>query len=121
MAAASPTLLTPEEAAAIARYSIKTVPRAYASGALTAYRRRGSRAVLLDNRDVLEWAQGQIVQPNARTAAPVGSTFARPQTRRTARQVAQPSRAPKPGSQLRFDVSTEGLRDRRMSSTEPRP
>lgn len=35
MAAASPTLLTPEEAAAIARCSVKTVRRAYASGALT--------------------------------------------------------------------------------------
>ena len=63
MAAASPTLLTAEEAAAIARCSVKTVRRAYATGALTAYRRRGSRAVLLDSRDVLAWVQGQILQP----------------------------------------------------------
>lgn len=121
MATTSPKLLTPDEAAAIARCSIKTVRRAYASGALTAYRRRGSRAVLLDNRDVLDWVQGQIVQPNAQAAAPVGSMSARPHTRRTARQGDRPSRTPKLGSQLRFDVSTEALRDRRMSRTEPRP
>ncbi len=55
MAAASPTLFTPEEAAAIARCSVKTARRAYATGALTDYLRRGSRAVLLDNQDVLAW------------------------------------------------------------------
>ena len=55
MAVHRPTYLTPEEAAAIARCSIRTVRRAYKSGALVAYRRRGSRAVLLDNDDVLAW------------------------------------------------------------------
>jgi hypothetical protein len=34
----SPALLTAEEAAAIARCSVKTVRRAYATGALVAYR-----------------------------------------------------------------------------------
>ena len=47
----NPTLLTAEEAAAIARCSVKTVRRAYATGALVAYRRRGSRAVLLDGQE----------------------------------------------------------------------
>ena len=47
----------------IARCSVKTVRRAYATGALIAYRRRGSRAVLLDNRDVLAWVHGEILQP----------------------------------------------------------
>lgn len=71
MAAASPMLLTAEEAATIARCSIKTVRRAYTTGALTAYRRRGSRAVLLDNQDVLAWARGQVLRPAAQTAAGV--------------------------------------------------
>jgi hypothetical protein len=58
-----PTLLTAEEAAAIGRCSVKTVRRAYATGALVAYRRRGSRAVLLDRRDVLAWVQGETLKP----------------------------------------------------------
>ena len=89
MAAASPNLLTPEEAAAIARCSIKTVRRAYATGALTAYRRRGSRAVLLDNQDVLAWAQGQILQPTAPNTRPIEFVPGRPATRKPARRVDQ--------------------------------
>ena len=113
--AASPTLLTPEEAAAIARCSIKTVRRAYATGALPAYRRRGSRAVLLDNQDVLAWAQGQILQPTAPNSRPDESAAGRPATRKGARGVDHEARAPTLGSQLRFDLSAEGLRDRRTS------
>ena len=120
MAAASPNLLTPEEAAVIARCSVKTVRRAYATGALTAYRRRGSRAVLLDNRDVLEWVRGEMLQPTAPPAPALESTPARPATRRTARPVDQPARAPKLGSQLRFDVSAEALRDRRSKTDSAR-
>lgn len=116
MAVASPKLLTPEEAAAIARCSVKTVRRAYANGALTAYRRRGSRAVLLDNQDVLEWVQGEMLQPAAPPAPALDSTRV-PQTRRTARSADQPMRAPKLGSQQRFDLSADALRDRR-SKTE---
>jgi excisionase family DNA binding protein len=121
MAAASPNLLTPEEAAVIARCSVKTVRRAYATGALIAYRRRGSRAVLLDNQDVLAWVQGQLLQPTAPTTPPVESSPARPQTRRTARQVDHSTRTPKLGSQLRFDLSADALRYRRGSKTGSRP
>lgn len=116
MAAASPTLLTPEEAAAIARCSIKTVRRAYATGALTAYRRRGSRAVLLHNQDVLAWVQGQLLQPTAPTTPPIESMPARPQTRKTARQVDELARASKLGSRLRFDLSKDALRGRRSKT-----
>src|SRR5450755_4565509 len=120
MAGASPTLLTPEEAAAIARCSIKTVRRAYATGALTAYRRRGSRAVLLDNEDVLEWVQGQLLQPTAPIAQPMKSSSPRRETRRTARQVDQFGRTPKLGSQLRVDLSADALRKRRSTTDSPR-
>lgn len=122
MAAVSPNLLTPEEAAAIARCSVKTVRRAYASGALTAYRRRGSRAVLLDNQDVLEWVQGQLLQPTNPTTPPIESMPTRPQTpRKTPRRIDQPARTPKLGSQLRFDLSADALRHRRGLRTEARP
>ena len=95
MAAASPNLLTPEEAAVIARCSVKTVRRAYATGALTAYRRRGSRAVLLDNQDVLEWVRGQILQPTQSDhAADRIHAHATAATRKTPRRVDQPARTP---------------------------
>src|SRR5438309_11027486 len=110
--ATSPTLLTVEEAAMIARCSIKTVRRAYATGALTAYRRRGSRAVLLDNEDVLAWARGQLVQTTG-PAAPSSDSIAPKRSRRRAiRSPDEEVRAAKLGSQLRFDVSAEGMRER---------
>jgi excisionase family DNA binding protein len=118
MAAASPTLLTPEEAAAIARCSVKTVRRAYTTGALTAYRRRGSRAVLLDNQDVLAWVQGQIVQPTTSPTPQLESMPARARPRKTARQVDEAARTPKLGSQVRFDLSPDALRDRRRLKKE---
>ena len=113
MAAASPNLLTPEEAAVIARCSVKTVRRAYATGALTAYRRRGSRAVLLDNQDVLAWVRGQILQPTAPTT-PALESDARPTPQPESREAGRrAARTPKLGSQLRFDLSADALRDRR--------
>ena len=121
MTAASPTLLTPEEAAAIARCSVKTVRRAYATGALTAYRRRGSRAVLLDRRDILVWVRGQIVQPTVRATPPLESDSAQRSSRERAPRIDDGARAPKLGSQMRFDVSADALRDRRNSKTEPLP
>jgi excisionase family DNA binding protein len=120
VAATSPTLLTVEEAAAIARCSIKTVRRAYAIGALNAYRRRGSRAVLLDHEDVLAWARGQLVEPTAPARPSIDSTPARPPGRRPIRRVDDEGRVPKLGSQLRFDVSAKGLRKRRSSKSEDR-
>jgi len=121
MATASPALLTPDEAALIARCSVKTVRRAYAMGALTAYRRRGSRAVLLNNQDVMAWALGQPLQPTARTTPPLGSTPVRPAARKSASQVEDTARAPKLGSQLRFDVSADALGERRSSTMESHP
>jgi excisionase family DNA binding protein len=118
MAAASPTLLTPEEAARIARCSIKTVRRAYAKGALTAYRRRGSRAVLLDNQDVLAWARGELLQPIGHTMPDLDSKPVRQTHRNSARREDGGPRNPKLGSQQRFDLSAEALLDRRSSKTE---
>lgn len=118
MTAANPTLLTPEEAATIARCSVKTVRRAYATGALVAYRRRGSRAVLLDNRDVLAWVRGQVVQPTARTTRPLGPEPAGSAGAKSARSVDETVRAAKLGSQQRFDVSADALHERRNSKTE---
>jgi hypothetical protein len=95
MAAASLTLLTPVEAARIARCSIKTVRRAYATGALIAYRRRGSRAVLLDNQDVLAWARGELLQPTARTMPNLfESKPVRPPARNGTSRVNERARAP---------------------------
>jgi hypothetical protein len=118
MAAASPTLLTPEDAAVIARCSIKTVGRAYATAVLTAYRRRGSRAVLLDNRGVLAWVRGEVVQPTARSTPALESKPAGSARQKSARRVDETVRAEKLGSQQRFDVSSDALRDRRNSKTE---
>jgi excisionase family DNA binding protein len=120
MTATSPTLLTCEEAAAIARCSVKTVRRAYATGALTAYRRRGSRAVLLDNKDVLAWARGQILQPTARTLARESDPVRSPAPNRT-RRADEQGRTPELGSHLRIDLSADALRERRGSKTEPLP
>jgi excisionase family DNA binding protein len=120
MAAGSPKLLTPEEAAVIARCSVKTVRRAYTTGALTAYRRRGSRAVLLDERDVLTWARGEIVKPTPRTPA-LEPGPVRPPAPKSARHADGRARTPKLGSQLRIDLSADALRSRRSSKAESRP
>jgi hypothetical protein len=116
MAAASPNLLTAEEAAVIARCSVKTVRRAYATGALTAYRRRGSRAVLLEDHDVLAWARGQIVQPTVPAPSLSESTSAKPRVRRPTRPGNQAMRTAKLGSQPRFDLSKDALRGRRSKT-----
>ena len=120
VAVAKPALLTPEEAAAIARCSVKTVRRAYASGVLTAYRRRGSRAVLLDNQDVMEWAQGEMVKPAARTIQTTKSASTRQRTRKIVTNADQTGRTPKLGDQQRFDLSAGALRERRSAYTTPR-
>ena len=116
MAAASPNLLTAEEAAVIARCSIKTVRHAYATGALTAYRRRGSRAVLLDDQDVLAWARAQLLQPTAQSTSPLDSMSAKPQGRKPARTVAEAGSTRQLGNQLRFDLSKDALRGRRSKT-----
>ena len=118
MAAASPTLLTPEEAARIARCSIKTVRRAYATGALTAYRRRGSRAVLLDNQDVLAWARGELLQPTAHTMPSLESEPVRQSARNGSNRVDERARAPRLGSQQRLDLSADALHERRSAKTD---
>lgn len=121
MAAVSPTLLTPEEAATIARCSIKTVRRAYTTGALTAYRRRGSRAVLLDNEDVLAWARGQLLRPAAQTAPALESKPGRRSAAKSSRRADETNRTPKLGSQQRFDVSANALRARRSAKADSLP
>ncbi len=110
MDATSPQFLTPDEAAALARCSIKTVRRAYGSGALVAYRRRGSRAVVLDPQDVLEWARGELLQPKARPPDPAEHSASEQRRRKTIKP--GDSRSPKLGNQQRFDVSAKALRER---------
>jgi excisionase family DNA binding protein len=121
ISADSPALLTVEEAARIGRCSIKTVRRAYATGALTAYRRRGSRAVLLDSDDVVAWAQGELLQPAGATTPASEFKAGRRFAAKPARRGEEPTRAAKLASQLRFDVSSEALRARRKAQTEPGP
>ena len=117
MAAASPNLLTAEEAAVIARCSVKTVRRAYATGALVAYRRRGSRAVLLDRRDVLAWVQGEILKPVVPTMAEIDPARAAP-AQRLGRQQTRPSQRHVPGAAA-FRSFRGALRERRAAKVEP--
>ena len=112
----SPTMLTPEEAAEIARCSIKTVRRAYATGALTAYRRRGSRAILLDNDDVLAWARGEIIKPTSSLRSEGEHLGAKART--TGGRAGEPMSAPRPAGHVRFDLSVAALRERRRARTE---
>ena len=120
MGSTNPTFLTPEEAAAIARCSIKTVRRAYASGAVTAYRRRGSRAVLLNRQDVLGWAQGQILKPTIPRPKARASSVPRSKKHGPSSAAAQGARDTKLGSQRRFDLSVDAVRNRRNSKTHVR-
>jgi excisionase family DNA binding protein len=108
----TPSLLTVEEAAVIARCSTTTVRRAYRTGALTAYRRRGSRAVLLDPRDVSAWTQGQLVAPDALS---MKAPPHRPHTATTAPTTRTAVRAGAFTGPPRFDLSAEALGDRRAA------
>lgn len=113
----SQTMLTPEEAAEIARCSIKTVRRAYATGALTAYRRRGSRAILLDTDDVLAWARGEIIKP-ATSSLPSEKAHREAKARTNGARASGPMSAPRPAGQARFDLSPAALRERRIARTQ---
>lgn len=108
-------LLTPVEAATVARCSIKTVRRAYTSGALVAYRRCGSRAVLLDHDDVLAWVRGQLVRPTAGPPLTRANANRRGDTAEARRQAV---RRPTPGSELRLDLSAQALHAHRGSRTD---
>jgi len=119
MPAASPTLLTAEEAAAIARCSVKTVRRAYTTGALVAYRRRGSRAVLLDRRDVLAWVHSETLKPVVPTMAEVDAARAGVPAQRLDRQQSHVVTAARLGGDARFDLSAAALRERRAAKVEP--
>jgi excisionase family DNA binding protein len=114
-----PTLLTAEEAAAIARCSVKTVRRAYATGALVAYRRRGSRAVLLDRRDVLAWVQSEILRPVVPAMTEIDPARAGAPTQRLGRQQSQAGTAARAGGRARFDLSAAALRERRAATVGP--
>ena len=102
------------------RCSIKTVRRAYANGALTAYRRKGSRAVLLESDDVVAWAQGELLRPSSMPASARESTPGQRSASKRARRADEPTRGRKLVSQLRFDLSADALRDRR-ARTQPAP
>jgi excisionase family DNA binding protein len=114
-----PTLLTAEEAATIGRCSVKTVRRAYATGALVAYRRRGSRAVLLDRRDVLAWVHGETLKPVVPTMAEIDPMRAGGPAQRLDRQQRRAVTAARLGGPPRFDLSAAALRERRASNVEP--
>jgi excisionase family DNA binding protein len=118
MTSLDPTLLTADEAAAIARCSVKTVRRAYANGALVAYRRRGSRAVLLARQDVVEWAQGQVVEPTRSVPPAAGSVSVPPLPRRAIRKTGPQGRASRLVTEQRVDLSVDALRDRRGQRIE---
>lgn len=111
----SPTLLTADEAAKLARCSVTTVRRAYTKGALVAYRRRGSRAVVFDDRDVVAWAQGEPLAPPA-SNAPAKAERVRgarlPKARGKAMGAAAPQSQP---PQPRVDISVAALGARRAS------
>lgn len=96
----------------MARCSLKTVRRAYTTGALIAYRRRGSRAVLLDPSDVLAWARGEIVEP----VSPIRAPAAYPEVRRGVGPNDPTSRIAAPQSS--FDLSASSLRARRIAATQ---
>lgn len=76
--------------------------------------------MLLDNRDVLAWARGQILQSTGRTRASESDPV-RPPAQTTSKHADGQARAPKLGSQLRIDLSADALRDRRNSKTESLP
>jgi excisionase family DNA binding protein len=115
MTVTTPPILTVEEAAEVARCSVKTVRRAYTSGALTAYRRRGSRTVLLDRQDVLAWVHGQVLRSSAAvTPSPTTGRHRRPAVVRAN----QHQRAQQLGSQVRFDLSPGGLLERRSAARQ---
>jgi hypothetical protein len=99
----------------MARCSLKTVRRAYTTGALTAYRRRGSRAVLLDPRDVLAWATGEIVEPIRPMPALDEPAAARPEVPRRVGPDVLTSRV---ASQSSFDLSASSLRARRTAAIQ---
>ncbi len=77
-------LLTPAEAALLARCSLRTLRRAYTSGSLAAYRSPGGRSVRLLREEVVAFFLAETVGPR-----PARS---RPRRRRATRQVAQLSR-----------------------------
>ena len=118
MTSPEPTLLTADEAAVIARCSVKTVRRAYAKGALLAYRRRGSRAVLLDKQDVVEWVQSQIIEPVRRETSGDESASEPCEPQRPLRQTRTEADGPRPASERRVDLSVNALRDRRSQRVE---
>jgi excisionase family DNA binding protein len=101
-------LLTAEEAAALARCSTRTVRRAYANGQLIAYRRRGSRAVLLNDEDVLDWARGEQIAPSRSLSRRDSEATCRPEPRRRPHATTLAT-----GARSRFDLSAKGLLERR--------
>jgi excisionase family DNA binding protein len=119
MAAAVSHILTVEEAAQVARCSVKTVRRAYTRGALTAYRRGGSRAVVLERNDVLAWVHGEMLGVQASTTPPAPARAAGERRRGGSNRATPEGRVPRLGDQVRFDLSTDALRARRAAASQP--
>ncbi len=121
MAALSSQILTVEEAAAVARCSIKTVRRAYTNEALTAYRRGGSRAVVVERQDALAWVHAEMLQgqtPMPRSSAARSPAPGRGRPRPAEASMGAGTRAQRLGDQVRFDLSAAGLRARRRATSQ---
>lgn len=101
-------LITPTEAALLARCSSKTVRRAYLSGALPAHRAAGGRKVLLDESDVIAFFRAVSA---ARPTADIAE--ARASDARTVVPALAGGRRPPLNARAAVDTSTAGLRARR--------
>lgn len=113
---ATPTLLTPQEAATVARCSVKTVRRAYRSGLLEAHRRRGSRAVLLEDSAVVAWAKAEKIHATGVTGATVLVPALPAAGQATGATSKSARRAPRLGTPERFDLSAAALSARRAEA-----
>ena len=105
---AAPKLITSKQAASIGCCAVRTVRRAYLSGLLTAHRRRGSRAVVLDEAEVYAWAQAEPVRPPTR-----GPASSRAPSGIRPAEAPRPARRPRLGESPVLDLSDEALAARR--------
>lgn len=113
---AVPTLLTPQEAADVARCSVKTVRRAYLAGTLKAHRRGGSRAVLLAEDAVMAWAQAEALRPQVAVTTRTIAQARERRARHAAGATGAGRRAPRLGAPPRFDLSMAALAARRSET-----
>jgi excisionase family DNA binding protein len=79
---AHPDLLTPAEAALLARCSLRTLRRAYTSGNLAAYRSPGGRSVRLLREEVVAFFLAEAVGRSRVRSRPGGRRVTRQATQR---------------------------------------